>query len=532
MRLLGWVTCIVCAVGLPGCGGGSAGPGTPAMPPPDDGPLQIGPLLVHPQSAAGFRADSIPSGGHASFVAFSGTTVDYLAVQEMMDRIVFTSNRAGADYDVYVCDFFGGHVQKMTENAVHDELPAWSHDGRKIAWGKKKGADFEIAVMNADGGSPHLLTSNLYNDSHPTWSPDGRRIAYESDYGGDYEITTQYIEGSAPWPLTSNTANDRHPDWDRYSNQILFATDREGNMMDIYRMDGQGGNEVAVTDATPLGVYAGPTWATDHFTIAYYRDIMFDPHSAEIFTDNINGSNQELFATSEYRDEYPCYSTDGEFLVFASSRDGSGEIYAKETSFPYRIYQITKAPYASGEPDAGSPVPTVRRVLIGPAGSDHGYDPLFGYCYAGIAAFDGDGYLSFARVGVPAIHADTILVTPLEDTGMDLVAVRVKATEIANAREDAGPGRDPTLWNFAATGTGAVVFYLDSDTGKIASVLAISDSPYPSAARVGGAVTTAAQNGRTQVTGHFAAVYDDTGALVAEGVGTVEFQGARLVRAF
>jgi len=535
MRLLAWLACIACAAALlSGCGGGSGGPDTPLTPPPTGEPLQVGPLIIHPQSAAGFRADSVPSQGHASFVALSGTTVDYLGVQEMMDRIVFTSNRAGSDHDVYVCDFFGENLQKLTENTVHDEFPAWSHDGRKIAWGKMRGNCLDVAVMNADGSSPYLLTdSPTYNDSHPTWSPDGRRIAYERDYGGDYEIATRFADGGSFWPLTENTANDRFPDWDRRTNRILFSTDREGSMMDVYVMDGQGQNQTAITDATPLGAYAAPTWAADGFTIAYHREVLFDPLGHRMFTDKVNGSNQQYEVISGGSDSLPCYSTDGEFLICTGTRSATGdEIYAKETSFPYRVHRITNAAHSSTQPDAGSPVPTLRRVLIGPAGSDHGYDPLFSYCYAGIAAFSGDGYLNFVRVGIPAVHADSILVTPLADTGLDLVAVRIKATEIVNAREDAGPGRDAQVWDFSAADAGAVVIYLNANTGKTASVLVVDDSPYPAAATGATGGTHSVAGDRLQVTGNLAAVYDDQGTLVAESVGTVEFEGARLVRAF
>jgi Tol biopolymer transport system component len=58
--------------------------------------------------------------------------------------------------------------------------PAYSPDGRKIAFGSSRSGDFEISVMNADGTETRRLTHSPGLDARPAWSPDGARIDFAS----------------------------------------------------------------------------------------------------------------------------------------------------------------------------------------------------------------------------------------------------------------------------------------------------------------------------------------------------------------
>src|SRR6185436_11226570 len=60
------------------------------------------------------------------------------------------------------------------------QTPAWSPDGRKLAFVSERDGNAEIYVMNADGSAQENLTRQPANDSHPAWSPDGRKIAFVS----------------------------------------------------------------------------------------------------------------------------------------------------------------------------------------------------------------------------------------------------------------------------------------------------------------------------------------------------------------
>ena len=59
-----------------------------------------------------------------------------------------------------------------------DTHPAWSPDGRRIAFSSNRAGTWEIFVMNADGSAPVQLTHTPVPKGSPAWSPDGAFIAY------------------------------------------------------------------------------------------------------------------------------------------------------------------------------------------------------------------------------------------------------------------------------------------------------------------------------------------------------------------
>jgi TolB protein len=115
----------------------------------------------------------------------------------------------------------GGQTTLFDVAGAYDSAPAWSPDGTKIAFesnadlaGGNPEGDMEIWVMRADGSGPRQLTHNALHDEGPAWSPDGRRLAYTSgpdNAHGDIHVMT--ARGRELAQLTSYADADESPDW-------------------------------------------------------------------------------------------------------------------------------------------------------------------------------------------------------------------------------------------------------------------------------------------------------------------------------
>ncbi len=135
----------------------------------------------------------------------------------VLGKIAFVRyNGSDGQEDIYVQNTHGGDPIRLTSHPGDEKQPAWSPDGRFIAYAGTGNNRNDIYVMNADGSNAVNLTNHPGDDLAPDWSPDGRFIAFMSnrDETFNWEIYIMNADGSAQRNLTNNTnAHDLHPSW-------------------------------------------------------------------------------------------------------------------------------------------------------------------------------------------------------------------------------------------------------------------------------------------------------------------------------
>lgn len=163
------------------------------------------------------------------------------------------------------------------------QTPAWSPDGRKLAFVSGRDGNSEIYVMNADGSAQENLTRQPANDSHPSWSPDGRKLVFVSRRDGNSEIYVMNPDGSGLRNLTRTPSNDLDPAWSPDGRAIAFVQKKcMRNPRDklcstayetylfIVNADGSGLRRLTTQRARVFN----PSWSADGKTIRYGRSLV------------------------------------------------------------------------------------------------------------------------------------------------------------------------------------------------------------------------------------------------------------------
>jgi len=77
----------------------------------------------------------------------------------------------------------GGPARRITDDAAVDTDPAWSPDGRSLAYSSDRGGSMQVWIRDLQTGADRQLTKGTGQPMQATWSPDGARIAFTTAEG-------------------------------------------------------------------------------------------------------------------------------------------------------------------------------------------------------------------------------------------------------------------------------------------------------------------------------------------------------------
>jgi Tol biopolymer transport system component len=302
---------------------------------------------------------------------------------------VFVSWRDG-NGEVYAMDADGSEPRNLTQHPAKDVRPAWSPDGRRIAFVSQRDGNGEIYVINADGSGKRNLTRDRANDDYPTWSPDGRRIAFLRS-----RLQSRTVDVSTWHPRPANcSGSPRRCVFRFFSPSQLYVMDADGSglrrltLTGTYRYRSQSRSALHQLIWSPDGrtIYFGrylvrtdgsgarrlpyipltAVWSPDGRRIAFSLGLPVGSapvgRNHEIYVMNADGSGSHRLTHNRAYDGQPAWSPDGRKIAFLSTRTigGNSEIYVMNADGSGKR-NLTRHPAKDGRPSWS---PDGRRIAF------------------------------------------------------------------------------------------------------------------------------------------------------------------------
>ncbi len=238
-------------------------------------------------------------------------------------KIAFISTGTG-NKEVNICDFDGYSPGRVTNTKNITLSPAWSSNGKYLAYTSYENGKPDIFVKNLKNGKVDVVSSKKGTNITPAWLPGkdllGASLSYKG-YQGIYLLTRT---GKIRKRLTrkwSKWGIDVSPSFSPDGKKMVFVSKRAGTPQ-LFIKDLSSGN---VRRLTYQGKYnTSPSWSPTGDKIAYSSSV---DGRFEIFVVGTDGRDPVQLTRDSGDNESPSWSPDGSLIAFSSTREGSSRIF-------------------------------------------------------------------------------------------------------------------------------------------------------------------------------------------------------------
>ena len=234
-----------------------------------------------------------------------------------LTRISYVSVHQGAQYpyQLMMADYDGFNERVLLRSREPLMSPAWSPDGRKLAYVSFEKRRASIYIQDLYSQSRSLVASYPGINGAPEWSPDGRKLALVLSKDGQPDIYILDIGTRQLTRVTSDRSIDTEPSWAPDGRSLVFTSERGGKPQ-IYRVDLATGNTQRVTWEGDMNLAASMN--PDGKSVVMVSRVQGQYRIAR--QDLVSGAVYVLTQTS--LDESPSVAPNGSMIIYSTIYQG------------------------------------------------------------------------------------------------------------------------------------------------------------------------------------------------------------------
>ena len=170
-------------------------------------------------------------------------------------RLAYVSFETGKPA-IYVQDLASGNRSKLTDFPGLNGAPAWSPDGSRLAMTLSKDGSPDIYIMDVGSRQLRRVTDSDAIDTEPAWSPDGQWIAFTSDRGGVPQVYRVPASGGSAQRLTFEGSYNADASWSPDGRSIALISRSGGDQVAILDLASRGMQTISTGSLNESPSYA------------------------------------------------------------------------------------------------------------------------------------------------------------------------------------------------------------------------------------------------------------------------------------